>query len=284
MRDKTFILGVGCQKGGTSWLHAQLENCPHVDMGFTKEYHVFDTLYVNESRRRLGNKLQELAEIIQSSEKIPPEHHPLFKLMTFYLEPRNYYDYFDYLWYRGGVELTAVGDITPSYSAVPIEGFQEIKTNLEARGFTVKVIFLMRDPIERCWSMVRMRREDEPIPIENGVALPEQKHLRQVYRSKQCQNRTRYEVTIQNLESVFSPDNIFYGFYETLFEESTLNRLKVFLALPDFTPDVEFKIKVSKKSGQPLNEGLARKIFEFYKETYQFCDIRFGTKEIWSGW
>ena len=40
--EKVFILGVGCQKGGTTWLHKQLDKHPNVNMGFTKEYHVFD--------------------------------------------------------------------------------------------------------------------------------------------------------------------------------------------------------------------------------------------------
>ncbi len=39
-----FALGLGCQKGGTSWLHDYLAASPQCDPGFRKEYHVFDGL------------------------------------------------------------------------------------------------------------------------------------------------------------------------------------------------------------------------------------------------
>jgi hypothetical protein len=41
----TFVLGVGAQKAGTSWLHRQLTKSPFVNMGFTKEYHVWDAIF-----------------------------------------------------------------------------------------------------------------------------------------------------------------------------------------------------------------------------------------------
>ena len=42
--EKQFILGVGCQKGGTTWIYDQLSKLEQVNFGFKKEYHVFDTL------------------------------------------------------------------------------------------------------------------------------------------------------------------------------------------------------------------------------------------------
>jgi len=38
--------------------------------------------------------------------------------------------------------------------------FKSIQDGFERRGVTLKVIFLMRDPIQRCWSAVRMRRRN----------------------------------------------------------------------------------------------------------------------------
>ena len=34
---KQFILGVGCQKGGTTWLHNQLIKSSEVNLGFVKD-------------------------------------------------------------------------------------------------------------------------------------------------------------------------------------------------------------------------------------------------------
>ena len=64
--EKNFILGVGCQKGGTSWLHSQLDKSHHTDFGFLKEYHVFDVLDVPECKFLLRRKLVKLAASIRN--------------------------------------------------------------------------------------------------------------------------------------------------------------------------------------------------------------------------
>lgn len=43
---KTFLLGVGAQKAGTTWLYDYLNDHPQTDMGLYKEYHLFDNLHV----------------------------------------------------------------------------------------------------------------------------------------------------------------------------------------------------------------------------------------------
>ena len=46
-----FILGLGAQKAGTSWLHSTLSKNDNVHMGFTKEYHIWDFVF---SEHKLG--------------------------------------------------------------------------------------------------------------------------------------------------------------------------------------------------------------------------------------
>jgi len=45
---KTFLLGVGCQKGGTTWLRDYLAQAPECSPGFDTEYTIFDSLDVPE--------------------------------------------------------------------------------------------------------------------------------------------------------------------------------------------------------------------------------------------
>ena len=40
---RTFLLGVGAQKAGTTWLHKYLTASPQMVRGYRKEYHVFDS-------------------------------------------------------------------------------------------------------------------------------------------------------------------------------------------------------------------------------------------------
>ena len=183
--EKNFILGVGCQKGGTSWLRSQLKKSRNVDMGFTNEYHVFDALFVPECEGFLNGKLKALQKTSFDLGGLS-EKSQLLKHISFYIDTQNYYDYFDYLWYRGGDDLTTFGDITPSYAALPESALSTIKSELEARGFKVKVVFLMRDPIERCWSMIRMQRNSLLRKNPDEVLLDELQHLEKIYSTGQC--------------------------------------------------------------------------------------------------
>lgn len=284
MRDKQFLLGVGCQKGGTSWLHAQLQKSAQVDMGFAKEYHVFDALYLDECRHFMKSKLKMLKGALRDIDNLSREHSQLLTHINFYLDTDNYFDYFDCLWHRGTSEITTVGDISPPYGALPVVALQAIKDELEARGFRVKVMFLMRDPVERCWSMVRMNRRNARRKNPDAPLKDEQTHLRNFYRSSQCEIRTRYELTIRNLESVFRPESIYYGFYESLFEKRTLGDIKSFLNLGDFSPNTREKVNVSEKTEHVLQESLAAEIFEYYRDTYAYWDARFGVRALWNGW
>jgi hypothetical protein len=283
--DKNFILGVGCQKGATTWVHSQLSKSINVDMGFVKEYHVFDALYVPECRSFLTDKLKNLRNTSIDMDGLSGGSQ-LLKHLNFYLDTQNYYDYFDYLWHKGGTQVTTVGDITPTYCALPSEVLQSIKHGLEERGFNVKVIFLMRDPIERCWSMLRMDRRERLRMHPNEVFLDEEEQLERVFSTRAYELRTKYEFTVKNLERVFDQDNIFYSLYESLFEEKTVNELKSFINVSDFMPDINRRENVSnkRKSLLEVNDELSFKIFDHYRDTYEFCEKRFGVKELWPGW
>lgn len=283
--EKKFILGIGCQKGGTTWLYSQLQQSKNVDLGFKKEYHVLDSLYAPAFKGKLRRKLQLLYEKGPEFDNFSSMGDQL-KLLSFCADPENYYDYFDHLWYKGGSDVTAVGDITPTYAALEPDILDKIKTQLEQRGFQVKIVFLMRDPIERCWSQLRMNRRFQ-LDKDPSIHLPnEYKQLENKFSSKGFELRTTYEKTIQNYESVFPAEDIFYTQYELLFQAETLLKLKNFLEIDDFEPDVNYKVCVSKKTKQlqNLDDQLAQKIFNHYRETYLFCQQRFNIKEIWSGW
>ena len=67
---------MGAQKTGTTWLDAQLRQLPFCDMGFTKEYHVWDVRFseICQEFRRKGYKgestNQSLIRLMQSADGI----------------------------------------------------------------------------------------------------------------------------------------------------------------------------------------------------------------------
>ena len=67
MTKPIFVLGVGAQKAGTTWLHEYLASLPEVDLGFMKEYHVFDQNYVRDTtpgrKKKFENYLDSFLDL-----------------------------------------------------------------------------------------------------------------------------------------------------------------------------------------------------------------------------
>lgn len=70
----------------------------------------------------------------------------------------RYYGYFANLLAAPDIRLT--GDITPSYSGLSAATLAEIRDGMATRGVPTRVVFMMRDPVERSWSALRMSRRE----------------------------------------------------------------------------------------------------------------------------
>lgn len=278
------MLGVGAQKAGTTWLHHQLNSLPFADFGMLKEYHVFDSLYVDEFKER-NEKIKARGDA-QAGDDVEAKglKSKLQKTHASFLEnTANYFAYFDELAdARAGITMT--GDITPTYSALPEPAFAQIREGLEARGFRVKVVFLMRDPVERCWSMMRMKERLELRRFgHHNLQMNGQRRLLQLYRDDQMTLRTRYDLTVPRIESVFAPEDIFIGFYETLFSPDSVARLCDTLGIRPFEADFGRQVNVSEKTW-PLDEAVRTKVARHYRSVYAFVENRYGREFVDAHW
>lgn len=258
----TFLLGVGCQKGGTAWLHRYLEASPQCDPGFRKEYHLWDALDLPSGRL--------------ARERIEKQGGPRAE---FLLDSEKYFDYFTGLLAAPGTRLTA--DITPGYAALPVERLVMIRAGFEARGARPVAAYLLRDPVERIWSAARMdmrrRGEDAPEDPETRVS-----HM---YKHPMYADRTRYDVTMDALEAAFSREAVFYGFYERLFSAETLAPLCDFLGIDFHEPDTGRQVNVSPKSeGATLPEETRRTIARHFAPVYDAVQRRFPELDLAELW
>ena len=258
----SFLLGVGCQKGGTAWLHRYLEASPQCDPGFRKEYHVWDALDLPAGRL--------------ARERIEKQGGRRAGFLT---EPETYFDYFAGLLERPGTRLTA--DITPGYAALSAARLAMIRGGFEARGVRGVAAYLLRDPVERIWSAARMdmrRRGDEaPEDPETRVS-----HM---YKHPMYADRTRYDLTMDALEAAFPRADVFYGFYERLFSPETLEPLCAFLGVDFHEPDVGRQVNVSPKSeGATLAEDTRRTIARHFAPVYDAVQRRFPDLDLTTLW
>ena len=239
--DTTFLLGVGAQKAGTSWLHEQLHRRSDADFGFLKEYHVFDAL--------------ELERFANFRPKRPtPLKWRTWRRARFIARPERYFDYFASRLKPPQIRLT--GDITPSYAGLSAESYQSIQKAFAKRGVKTRAVFIMRDPVERFLSQQRMQLR------KRGLLTPahEIEHLNRASLKllKRKSPRNDYPATIDALRSGLAESEVFIGLYENLFTAATHRELCRYLGIPEQIPDVNQRVNASQATTSVQVEVLQR--------------------------
>ena len=271
------LLGVGCQKGGTTWLRDYLAASPQVDGGFLKEYHLFDVLDGVTSRSFLLGVMRQARAATRSVERGRPAQSAALRRAAFYADPDLYVEYMEALLARPGVRVAM--DVTPGYAGLSADRLRTIRASFMARGIAVRVVFLMRDPVERLWSAIRM---DQRRHGERGEGSVEEA-VRHNYDSDFHESRGRYEDTLASLTAAFADEELFVELYETLFREDTLSRLADFLAIDAHPADTSRRLNTSPKT-EPLSEDTRRLVARHYRATYTAAMARLGESTIMHHW
>lgn len=246
-----FLLGVGAQKAGTSWLHDQLNRRQDANFGFCKEYHVFDALTLDAfSRYR-------------------PQSPPLWRWRTwrrerFFQDPNRYFDYFTGLLSRPGCRLS--GDITPSYGCLSAETLQWIGDAFKERSIRTCPVFILRDPIERLLSQQRMqlRKKKKLNPADEVRAFHKLADKLEQHPSL----RSDYVSTLHSLSESFAKEDICLLLFEQLFDASSHHRLCEQMSLAYQPMDIAKKVNAS-SSNTPVPKDLLARIGRTQASTFK---------------
>ncbi|MCW8091530.1 sulfotransferase domain-containing protein [Alteromonas sp. ASW11-130] len=270
-RKKTFVLGLGHQKCGTTWLYKYLSESPYFQEGFTKEYHIWDALDLDALDQWKVKKpffsfgFEKAAT--RDSYRYNMQHNPDY-----------YFDYFASLYSK---EKWLAADITPSYSGLTSERLSQIKERFAVREIELKVVILLREPLSRAKSAVRFNLDKSNYKegISSGVTDFNQA-LKEYYHSEHCELRTRYNHIISEAQKVFSDTNIYVGVYENMFTAQEIARLSEFLGID---PNYEYaQVRVNKTRNSveaTLEDSLVK---DYYSEVYDYCFNNIPvTRELW---
>lgn len=268
--DRVFILGLGFQKCGTSWIYDYLKQSRYFDGGFDKEYHIWDAIDVPLLKYNLVDKPSFLGRALENKR---------MKRYNMQSNENAYFEYFNSL-YRGDVSIT--GDITPSYSALSKTRMASIIKNFQDKGVSCKALLLIRDPIDRIKSAVRYNLDRRY--FKEGINVGEtnfRRALEGYYTTDHCKIRTRYDHTLNNVYATFDPNDVYVGVYENMFEKDQVTKMSEFFGIDE---NFEFtKVRVNKTKSKVENmPKLERAIKEYYLEVYEYCNDLFPvTRELW---
>ena len=92
--NKTFILVIGAQKAGTSWLYRALNERKDTNFGVTKEYHIWDYRENPRFRRQINKAVFHRGRGRQFSKTFFKSEINKYRMRYF---PSYYFDYFGQL-------------------------------------------------------------------------------------------------------------------------------------------------------------------------------------------
>ncbi|MCB2048013.1 MAG: sulfotransferase [Novosphingobium sp.] len=278
-----FLLGIGCQKAGTSWLYDHLRTHPEVFLPSPKELHVFDAALrpdmfsefyerarYEHAARSWHRKLRDRLGLTKAGGRVlgPGERVAMIS------DPEVYARYFAE-WSR---QYPVVGEITPSYAALSADDFGYIRELLEPR-FDLRVVLLLRDPVQRAWSAARHFRKINRGHLNVAVRGNDNDLFARLYDTPYIRERADYRRILSDLKTALPSTQVHVEFYERLFTQDAISKLCDFLGIE--TRQAEFG-KMVNVSPRPidLDPDLAAAARKAYAPIYEFCADWFGQAEI----
>lgn len=225
------FLGIGAQAAGTTWLWANLDRHPAIELPSTKELHFFD--YYIERRSRAFRWLG-----LSRETEIRARYGTRFALQNL----------------RG----KHTGEITPSYGVLPITKIRVIERLLPE----VRLVLLLRDPVDRDWSHAK-----KSFSALYGKPLDQATHgeLTEFFDLPFVRNRGDYARILENWLSVFDRERIFIRTMEEVTadpETHVANLFEFFGLEPEHDLDWSaFHQPVNQRSGEGPPQRI-RKLLE----------------------
>jgi hypothetical protein len=268
------FLIIGAQKAGTTWLHRNLQMHPQVWMPKEKELHYFDEKVKNESSlwdRVRGERAMDLRWRRQVKRQVSRYGKKLSLRgvawdLNYFLRP--YSDQWYASLFRQG-QGRVTGEATPDYSIIDRDTIAHVHEIMpEAR-----IIFMMRNPMERAWSQALM-----DLSFERGTEEMTEKDLRRRFRGKRSRLLSDYLGTLENWGSFYPPEQIFVGFLEDIhfYPDRLLKRLYCFLGV---RTNIEYKVikrKIHSRQVETMPTQAAGHLAGIYLEDARRLEERFG--------
>ena len=240
----TYLFCVGATKAGTSWLYDHLAGHPECHFRSIKELHYFSmsTPAHFDSALRAGrdeiSELKDQADLAGDAKSWHDRRLTDLRDWQRVLRAKAV----DLPAYRaflneGRGDARLVGDITPAYALMSGEKLK----SLAAVGADVRVIYLIRDPLARLWSHVRMiaarvapqRFADEAQALMARILAGDLSG-----EGKGIVARGDYAAILPKLARSFDPARLLVLFYEDMLTLPGIAKLSAFLGIAPGTADL----------------------------------------------
>lgn len=246
---------VGATKAGTSWLYRYLHDHPDCAMPAVKEAHYWDTFDADDLEKQLVFYRVRLREMRDTKldaadagrgwqvENLDRRINEM-KALVAVLEGDRTDDRAYLGWMLDGrTDGQIVGDMTPNYATLSDDMIARMRDAAPASKF----IFLIRDPLDRLWSHIRMQARRQRQAHEVYEKKSNNILYRMLNRGQETHilERGDYPKIIRKLRRLIPEGRLLIQFAEDLFTPLGLKRVCDFLGIATVKPEVQ----------QPVHKG-----------------------------
>jgi len=266
------FLCVGTQKAGTSWLYENLRYHPGIWMPPLKELHYFDHLYCKGTRSWSRWHIKQGVSRLLRQFLLNNENNVDFAyvryLVNIVTEPMFSEFWYEQIFQRPAAKGKVLGDITPEYCGIGDEGIAYVRHLLG----DVKIIWLVRDPLDRAQSQIRMNAERRGLSEE--ASLQEWLELAE---SQDVLSRGDYENYIPKWERAFGKEGILFLPFKWIITqpEQLLQAVETFIGVEAWGGYPAPEKKIHPTRSYQLPEQVTAYLSERLQNQYQFLSARF---------
>lgn len=272
-----FVFGVGAAKAGTTWLYRYLRAHRECHLRGHKELQYFDAIDKSQVRFQADRLAMQLRELEASLPGMAPEKRRqrfadmldmrdfLQVLLTCHVDPNAYFRYM-----MGGLgSQKLVADITPNYAS--------LSTGMLAKMVGVanetRFIYLMRDPVARLWSNVRMEAAMK-VPTGADIEATSRVELARVLSGGTAiGEHSDYAQVLAKLEAAIPQDQRLIMFYEDLMTPVGVRTLCRFLGIKPMA--VDFALRANEGQSVKLTQDESASVRRFLRPQYEAVASRF---------
>lgn len=287
--DPPLLYCVGATKAGTSWLYRTLSDRDDVALSAVKETHYWDTrtradkdtwiaaLTVRSARFTEARSEAEARGIAWKVRNLSRQITDVERLVAM-LTDGSLAAYLAYL--RAGVteNTRLIGDICPAYSLLDVATYREMVNATPSPRF----LFLVREPVARLWSAVRMQADRQLGPGQTVEEKANNILWRLLERGAETHLTARgaYGETISRLREAVPARTLRVMYMEELLTDAGYAALCDWLGLPPTPAPLGEKVHAGKAVA--LRPHLAIRAAEHLAQEYDFAEEAVGPlPEAW---
>ncbi len=237
MDDVTLLFGMGATKAGTTWLYRYLSAHPECHFRHLKELHYFNCAENHSFDWRSNALASKLTRLEGRLAFAPSKRQAALAgeiadirdwLATFSQGDADHAAYLAYL-EKGRVAQPVMGDITPAYAMVN----EASLTAMASLASNVRFIYILRDPLARLWSNIRMAATRLKQRLGGDLDSHARDAMDRYLAGEHAgiEARSDYAYTIKALSSVVPAEAVHLTFFETLFTRAAADRITDFLGI-----------------------------------------------------